>query len=146
MLSAGKSILLVDDNADDRFFVEQAWRKANIKNPLRTLEDGRHALDYLLGVGQYADRAHHPIPALLLLDIKMPGMTGFELLERLRRDERLRTLPVLILTASTAPSDVNEAYRLGANGFFIKPSSAQELVEMMAALKNCWLRFNEFPV
>lgn len=145
MLPESRTILLVDDSPDDRFLVEQAWRKAAIRNPLRSVNDGRSALEYLYGTGPFADRRLHPLPALVLLDIKMPDLTGLEVLARLRRDERLRRLPVMMLTASTMSADVEEAYRLGANGFLIKPSTLQELVELLAALKNFFLRFIEFP-
>ena len=145
MLSERRTICLVEDDPDDRFLFERAWRSAGITNPLRMCADGTQALEYLLGVGAYADRTTHPIPAMVLLDIKMPGLSGFELLDRMRREEKLRRMPALMMTASTSPADIAEAYRLGANGFFIKPSSVQELVELLAALKGCWLRFNEFP-
>jgi CheY-like chemotaxis protein len=145
VLPETQAILLVDDNPDDRFLVEHAWREAGIRNPLRSLGGGRAALDYLSGTGAYADRTLHPFPSLVLLDIKMPDLSGLEVLERLRRHETLRRLPVLMMTASTLPSDVAEAYRLGANGFFIKPSSVRELTELLAAFKACWLRFNAFP-
>ena len=145
MLPEDRTICLVEDNPDDRFLFERAWRVAGIKNPLRMCADGTQALEYLLGTGSFTDRASHPLPAMILLDIKMPGLSGFEVLDRLRRDEKLRSIPVVMMTASTSPADVSEAYRLGANGFYIKPSSVQELVELLAALRGCWLRFNEFP-
>jgi len=146
MLSPQKTVLFVDDNPDDRFLFERAWRGAAIRNPLRTLDDGRQALDYLFGRGEYADRTRYPRPGLVLLDIKMPGVSGFDVLGQLRQDGMLRTLPVLMITASTSPKDVEEAYRLGANGFFIKPSSVQDLVELLTAVNGCWLRFNEYPI
>ncbi len=145
MLPEGTLVVLVEDNPDDRFLFERAWRGASVKNPLRMVEDGQKALAYLLGTGEYADRDRHPLPGLLLLDIKMPTVSGFDVLRRLRQHEMLRILPVLMLTASTSPEDITEAYRLGANGFFIKPSSVQELMELLVSLKGCWLRFNEFP-
>lgn len=136
MLPETASVLLVDDDEDDRFLVEQAWRKAGIAHALLARGDGAAALELL--------RSGNP-PALLLLDIKMPGLSGFELLERLRADPELRRLPVLMLTASTAPSDVRRAYELGANAFFIKPSTVAELVELLGAVQACWLRRTEFP-
>jgi CheY-like chemotaxis protein len=145
MLSEGKLVALVEDNPDDRFLFERAWRGAGIKNPLRMFEDGQKALEYLFGTGEYVDRTRHPLPDLALLDIKMPGLSGLDVLERLRGDEKFRRLPVAIMTASRSPGDIAEAYRLGANAFFIKPSSIQELIELLKALKECWLRFNEFP-
>ena len=145
MLPESRTILLVEDSPDDRFLVEQAWRKAGIRNPLRSVNDGRKALEYLYGTGAFVDRKQHPLPALALVDIKMPELTGLEVLARVRGDERLRRLPVIIFTASTLAADVDEAYRLGANGFLVKPSTLQELVELLTALKNFFLRFIEFP-
>ena len=145
MLPEGTLVVLVEDNPDDRFLFERAWRGAGIKNPLRMLEDGQKALDYLFGTGEFADRAQHPLPGLILLDIKMPGLSGLDVLERLRGDGTFRSLPVAIMTASRSPDDIAEAYRLGTNAFFIKPSSVQELIDLLTAIKACWLRFNEFP-
>lgn len=145
MLDASRAAMLVDDNEDDRFLAAQAWAEAGIRNRLICLDGGRRALDYLLGAGDYADRAKHPLPAFILLDIKMPAVSGFDVLSRLRADPKLRSLPVLMLTASTAPSDVAEAHRLGANGFFVKPSTVEELVRLFAAIDGCWLKFNQFP-
>lgn len=144
MLSEKRSVLLVDDNPDDRHLFELAWRQAGIRNPLRTSPGGRDALDYLQAVGPYADRARHPLPGLVLLDIKMPDLTGLDVLERIRRDPAVGRIPVLMMTASTLPGDVEESYRRGANGYFVKPSSIQELVDLLNGLKMCWLRFNEF--
>lgn len=137
MLPETSPVLLVDDDEDDRFLVEQAWRKAGIAHALLARGDGAAALELL--------RCASPPPALLLLDIKMPGLSGFEVLERLRADPALRRLPVLMLTASTAPSDVRRAYELGANAFFIKPSTIAELIELLGAVRDCWLRRTEFP-
>ena len=145
MLEQSRAAMLVDDNEDDRFIVERAWEEAGIRNRLISVEGGQQALDYLFGAGAYADRARHPLPAFLLLDIKMPGVSGFDVLGKIRADEKLRGLPVLMLTASTAPSDVAEAHRLGANGFFIKPSAVKDLVELLRAVDGCWMRFNQFP-
>lgn len=144
MLNDLKTILLVEDNPDDRFLFRHAWKEAGITNPLRMLEGGRSALDYLRGAPPYADRTRHPLPGMLLLDIKMPDLSGLEVLENVRGDPKLRCLPVLMMTASSLPRDVEEAYRLGANGFFIKPSTLKELIDLLAALKGCWFRFNEY--
>ena len=145
MLPEYRPVLLVDDSPDDRFLLEQAWKKAGIRNPLRMMSGGRSALEFLLGSGPFADRTLHPFPAMALLDIKMPDVTGLDLLARVREHERLRRLPVFMLTASTLPADVADAYRLGANGFLIKPSAMQELIDMLTALKGFYLRFIEFP-
>lgn len=144
MRAERRAILLVEDSPDDRFLFQKAWAEAGIENTLQMLEDGLQACDYLAGAGKYADRASFPLPALILLDIKMPGKSGLEVLEWLRGREASRRIPVIMLSASTFPKDVDEAYRLGASSFVIKPSSVEELIELAAALKSYWLRFNEF--
>lgn len=136
-------VLFVDDDPDDRFLFQQAWEQAGGGDPLLSLEGGQQALDYLEGAGECSDRARFPRPILVLLDIKMPGKSGLEVLARLRAAGS--PLPVIMLTASTSPRDVAEAFRLGANSFLVKPSSLGELVELLRALKGYWLRFNEFP-
>jgi len=144
MLDERRTILVVEDNDDDQFLLREAWTKAGVANPLAFVDDGEQACAYLSGEGQYADRAAFPLPALLLLDIKLPGKSGFEILAWLREQERLKTIPVIMLTASTWPEEVVKASRLGANSFVIKPSAAQELTDFAAAVKSYWLRFNEF--
>ena len=143
MRAESRSVLLVDDNPDDRFLFQAAWTEARIGNPLCTLDSGRQACDYLAGAGKFADRVNFPLPALVILDVKMPGKSGFEVLEWLRGRAPSSFLPVIMLSASTHPKDVAEAYRLGANSFVIKPSSAAELVELAVAVKKFWLSFNE---
>ena len=139
-----RTILIVEDNDDDQFLLREAWIKAGVANPLAFVSDGEQACDYLAGEGRYADRAAYPAPVLVLLDIKLPGKSGLEILAWLREQERFKTLPVIMLTASTWPEEVAEAYRLGANSFVTKPSSAQDLTALAAAVKDYWLRFNEF--
>jgi CheY-like chemotaxis protein len=139
-----RTLLLVEDNQDDQFLFQEAWKKAGIENPLAMVEDGDQACDYLSGVGRYADRPRFPFPVMVLLDLKMPGKSGLEVLAWMRGQDKFKSLPVVVLTASTWPEDVAKAYRLGANSFVIKPSSAQELTDFVAALKGYWLRFNEF--
>lgn len=144
MRAERREILFVDDDPDDRFLFRKAWIEAGIGNPLRTLDNGQEACDYLGGAGKYADRASFPLPALVLLDIKMSGRSGFEVLEWIRGRAPSKLLPVIMMTASTSPVDAAQAYRLGANSFVIKPSSVAELIELAAALKSWWLNFNEY--
>lgn len=139
-----RTILAVEDNDDDQFLLREAWSQAGIPNPLAFVEDGEQACEYLSGGGRYSDRDSFPLPVLVLLDIKLPGKSGLEVLAWMRAQEKFRSLPVVMLTASTWPEDVVEAYRLGANSFVIKPSAAQELTDFASALGAYWLRFNEF--
>lgn len=145
MNAGDRCVLLVDDDPDERFITRQAWAQAGIAPPLREADGGDAAIAYLSGSGEYADRARFPSPLLVLLDVKMPGVTGFAVLSWIRASEDFARLPVIMLTASTSPQDVDEAYRRGANSFLVKPSSLEELVAMLRALDRYWFAFNEFP-
>lgn len=139
-----QAILLVEDNEDDVFFLQNALKAASISNPVRVACDGQRAIDYLSGTGQYTDRKAFPLPALVLLDLKLPVKGGFEVLSWLRQQIPLRSLIVLILTSSSEPSDLTEAYRLGANSYLVKPSTSARLSELANAIKKYWLEFNSF--
>jgi len=144
MADERRAVLAVEDSDDDQFLLREAWVKAGVSNPLAFVSDAEQACDYLSGEGRYADREAFPFPVLLLLDIKLPGKSGLEILAWLREQERFKTLPVIMLTASTWPEEVSAAYRLGASSFVIKPSAAQDLTDFAAAVKGYWFRFNEF--
>lgn len=138
-------ILAVDDSADDRLLLGEAIAEACPCCSIQMVEDGQRALDYLGGVGEFGDRRRFLEPDVMLLDLKMPVKSGFETLEELRRQERWRFLPVLILSASSQPQDIEKAHRLGASGYLIKPSALGELTEMMKAVAEFWTRFNHTP-
>ena len=137
-------ILLVDDSEDDVFFMQRAIKNAAIPNPVFVAEDGLKAVDYLAGNGQFSDRTAFPVPALIFLDLKMPGKKGLDVLAWLRQQEHLRSIVVVILTSSQEPSDVRQAYHLGANSFLLKPSTTERLGQLVAAVKAYWLEFNLF--
>lgn len=139
-----KPILLVDDSEDDVFFMQRALEAAAISNPVFVAEDGLKATDYLSGTGQYSDRTAFPLPALIFLDLKMPGKKGLDVLAWLRQQEALRGIVVIILTSSQEPSDLRQAYRLGANSYLVKPSTTERLCELVRAVKAYWLEFNHF--
>lgn len=139
MLPEAATILLVDDSADDRFLLRRCWAKAGIPNPLVELEDGQQAIDHL------AATSARDMPALVLLDLKMPLRNGFEVLAWMRAHEPCMRVPVIVMTASDQPGDVEEVYALGANSFLVKPSSVEELIELLLAVKAFWLRFNVYP-
>ena len=145
MLPADRAVLYADDSADDRYLMLAACKQAKIEHRLAVVEDGAQALDYLAGAGPYADRGSHPLPGLVILDVKMPKVSGLEALQRLRAWPDWSAVPVLMLSASELARDVAEAYRLGADAYLLKPSSLAELVELAAAVKDFWLRFNQFP-
>jgi CheY-like chemotaxis protein len=110
-------ILLAEDEPSSVFFFERLAKKLNIPNPIHVARDGREALDYLQGMGEFADRQRHPLPGLVILDLKMPWMTGLEVLRQIRADPGLRTLIVVMMTSSASDADIRTAYELGANAF-----------------------------
>lgn len=140
-----RAILLVEDDKNDAFFLQYAFESAGIANPLVWLEDGQKAMDYLSGTGPYSDRARFPFPCLVLLDLKLPGKGGLELLRWVRGQPVLSNLIIIVLTSSSEASDVEEAYRLGARSYLVKPLTVEKRLLMAKALKDYWLEFNEFP-
>ena len=141
-----KTILLVEDNEDDRFFMKQAQQKAGIQNPMHIVHDGQQALDYLKGAGEYGDRQKYPLPFLVLLDLKLPLVSGLEVLEWIRSQPALETIIIVFLTSSREDRDIDRAYRLRANSYLVKPATAAKLEEMVKSLGEYWLRYNEPPV
>ena len=143
-MAASNPILLVDDSEDDVFFMQRALETAGISNPVVVAEDGLKAIDYLAGTGQFSDRTAFPLPILIFLDLKMPGKKGLDVLAWLRQQEHLRSIIVLVLTSSQEPSDLRQAYHLGANSYLVKPSTTQRLGQLVTAVKAYWLEFNLF--
>jgi CheY-like chemotaxis protein len=135
-------LLLVEDNEDDAFLMTRSLKAAGIQQPIQLAADGQRAIDYLAGQGPYGDRAEFPLPSLVLLDLKLPFKSGHEVLAWMRSRRELAEIVVVVLTSSNQPSDLEEAYRLGANSYVVKPPAAQQLVEFAAALKNYWFVFN----
>ena len=139
------AILLVEDNADDEALTMRALRKNNISNEIMVARDGAEALDYLFGEGAYAGRDTGMQPALILLDLKLPKVDGFEVLRKLRADRRTRLLPVVILTSSKEQQDIANGYGLGANSYVRKQVDFQDFVEAVRQLGLYWLVLNEEP-
>jgi len=133
------TILLVEDNEDDVFLMKRALREAGITNPLRVLNDGLEAIDYLGGTGPFALREPLPAQVLVLLDLKLPRRSGHEVLEWIRQQPQFAKLIVIILTSSSEPVDLNRAYRAGANSYVVKPPTATQLLELTEAFKLWWL-------
>jgi CheY-like chemotaxis protein len=140
-----KPVLLIEDNDDDIFFMRRAFSNAAIANPMIVVQDGQSAIDYLRGQGNYSDRKEHPMPGLILLDIKLPLRTGFEVLHSIRSDNQLRAVVVVVLTTSNETIDIDAAYRLGANSYLVKPPSSGALLELTKNLKLYWLELNRGP-
>ena len=137
-------ILLAEDREDDILLIRRAFEKANLGNRLNVVRDGEQAVAYLSGQAEYADRSRHPLPDLLLLDLKMPRMDGFEVLKWIRQQPALNPLRVVVLTSSEQIRDVNLAYQLGANSFLVKPLDFDHFVEV-AQMLEYWLRMNLAP-
>lgn len=138
------ALLLVEDNEDDAFFLRRALNKAGVEQIPVHLGDGRETLAYLAGEGAYADRAAHPLPAVIFLDLNLPYKTGLQVLEWIRQRPEFARIVVIVLTSSREESDVRQAYRLGANSYVVKPSSADQLVEIAKAFRLWWLEMNLF--
>jgi CheY-like chemotaxis protein len=136
------TILLVEDNEDDAFFMQRALRDAGIQNPVQLAGDGRQAIDYLSGAGKYADRATYPLPVIVFLDLKLPFKSGHDVLEWIRAQPQFARLIVIVLTSSSEPVDLNRAYKAGANSYVVKPATAEQLLETAKAFKLWWLGQN----
>jgi two-component system response regulator len=136
------SILLVEDNDDDAMLTVLAFRHAHVSNPLVRAKDGVEALDYVFGRGAHADRGFAELPAVILLDLKLPRVSGLEVLEAIRADERTRHLPVVILTSSDEDRDRLAAYELHANSFVRKPVDYEKFVEAARQLGLYWMVLN----
>lgn len=139
------TLLLVEDDPNDVMLFRRAKDKSNLVNPLQVVEDGEAAIAYLSGQGTYADRNRYPLPALVLLDLKLPRKSGLEVLAWLRQQPGLQRLPVVVLTSSRESLDVGRAYDLGANSYLVKPVAFDSLLEMVKALGLYWLILNEKP-
>lgn len=139
-------ILHVEDREEDVFLLQYAFEHADIKNPVHVSDDGQAAIDYLAGVGKFADRDRFPLPILVLLDLKLPTKMGLEVLEWIKRQPHLKCIIVLILSSSIYEGDIERAYELGVNAFLVKPSSSKVLTDMCKAIKHFWLMHNRPPM
>jgi CheY-like chemotaxis protein len=138
-------ILIVDDRQDDFLLMRHGFHRAGLLNPLHWVSSGEEAIQYLNGSGRYSHRVEHPLPDLILLDLKMLGMDGFEVLTWIRRQPGIRILPVVVLTSSEQIQDVNHAYSLGANSFLVKPLDFMNYAELAKILRDFWLKCARRP-
>lgn len=124
-------VLYAEDDENDTFFMERAFAKMAARDSLRIVCNGQLVTEYLLGAGQFADRGKFPVPDLLLLDVKMPQMSGLEALQWIRQRQEFEGLPIVMLTSSTQESDVDFCVQKGANAYLVKPSRADQLAELI---------------
>ena len=136
---ASATILYVEDEETDVFFMRRALRLAGLEAALRVVADGQQAIDYLAGTGSFADRGEHPLPTLVLLDLNLPLISGFEVLRWLREQSVFQDLPVVVFSSSMRPEDQSRAQDLGANEYLQKPSSAMDFPRVVSQLRTRWL-------
>ena len=138
-------MLLVEDNESDVDLTRRALQKGHIEDELVVAEDGQIALEYLLGIGAYEGRDVNKTPAVVLLDLKLPRIPGLEVLRRIRQDERIKHLPVVVLTTSSENADLATSYKLGANSYLRKPVDFTEFSESVNKICFYWLKLNRHP-
>ena len=138
-------ILLVEDNPDDAALTLRAFKRSHLINPISVARDGVEALDFLFARDAYVGRVHEPLPALVLLDLKLPRLDGLGVLRAIRADARTRFLPVVILTSSKEEEDLISGYSLGANSYVRKPVDFVEFMEAAKVLGIFWMMLNQLP-
>lgn len=139
-----KVVLCVDDDADSVFLLRRAMGKAEPVCSMRVASDGQIAIDYFKGSGKFQDRQAYPLPCLVLLDLKLPGVPGLDVLQWIRSEAGLM-VPVVILSSSQDEVDISTAYKLGANAYLVKPSDMDQLLEMAKMIAGFWLTQNTPP-
>jgi CheY-like chemotaxis protein len=147
MKTEGKmiTILLADDDPDDRQLTRDAFAENRLVNMLHTVEDGEELMEYLRRQGRYADQKNVPLPGLILLDLNMPRKDGREALKEIKADPELRRIPIVVLTTSKAEEDILRTYDLGVNSYVTKPVTFKSLVELIKVLGRYWFEVVELP-
>jgi CheY-like chemotaxis protein len=135
----------VDDRDDDITLAMWAFRKAELAHTITQVLGGKEAIAYLEGAGAYSDRAKYPLPQMVLLDLKMPEVNGFDVLTWIRKHNHTRALPVIILSGSAWRQDIEHAYELGANSYLLKPSELDNFVTMVRTLHKYWFQNSRLP-
>jgi CheY-like chemotaxis protein len=145
MANGRPTLLVVEDNEDDIFFIDRIFRQIEARCHLKFARDGVEAVEYLAGQGRYKDREEYPIPTMILMDLKMPRMNGFEVLEWMQKRPEIRLIPTVVVTSSTLQDDVTRAYRLGANAVMNKPVDKDSLTQMLKSFHVYWSEYVEMP-
>jgi CheY-like chemotaxis protein len=133
------AILLVEDRADDVLFFERALQRTSFDHPLHTVPDGQTAIEYLSGTAVYANRTAFPFPSLIILDLKTPRLGGFDVIQWMRLNPATKLTPIIVLSSSADPQDINRAYQLGANAFMVKPADHRALDRLLRTIGEFWL-------
>jgi len=139
------TILMADDDADDRQLTREALEDARLINDIRFVENGEELMEYLRRQGKYAPPAEAPRPGIILLDLNMPRKDGRTVLKELKQDADLRTIPVVVLTTSKSDEDVYRSYDLGVNSYIVKPVTFEALVDTLQTLEKYWFEIVELP-
>lgn len=137
-----RSILVAEDRVEDAEILEMAFRRAGIRRRLDFVRDGNEAVHYLEGAGRYSDRGAHPLPTLMLLDLKMPLRDGFDVLTWLRKQPTFGSMVVIVFTTSAVQTEVKRAYRMGANSYVVKPGSLGQLEKVARNIEDYWFGVN----
>lgn len=137
-----RPILLVDDNPDDIMIAKRAFTKVQVHNKIYVTHDGEEAIQFLRKEGPYKDV---PTAGLVILDLNMPKVSGFEVLETIKGDENLKSIPIIVLTSSSRPEDIERAYELGCNSFIVKPINFEDFIEAVMEIKRYWLSLSKIP-
>jgi CheY-like chemotaxis protein len=138
-------ILLVEDNPEDIELTLRALKKSKLANTIVVAEDGEEALDFIFARGKYSDRSTICSPKVILLDLKLPKISGIEVLKEIKKDPRTSIIPVVILTSSTQEVDIEESYKLGANSYIVKPVNFENFIQSLRQMNDYWLVLNRLP-
>jgi len=133
------TILVVEDDPNDQFLVEHAFRKIGVTDPIQVVGDGAEAIAYMMGEGKYADRTKYAYPTFIITDLKMPRADGFEVLAFLKGNPEWAVIPTIVLSASSDPDDIKKSYMLGASSYHIKPPGPEELQKQLAVINDYWM-------
>ena len=139
------NILLAEDNIDHAHLVIQSFKNYQVANKIHHVEDGREALDFLFRLGKYSDPKTSPRPHVFLLDLRMPKVDGLEVLQEVKTNEDLKTIPIVVLTSSSAEMDIVKAYKYSANSYIVKPMDFKGFTNLMEVLGFYWLGWNHYP-
>jgi CheY-like chemotaxis protein len=137
-----RPILLVDDDTNDIMIAKRAFEKSQIHNKIYVTHNGEEAIQFLRKEGKYKDM---PTTGLVILDLNMPKVDGFEVLETIKGDEKLKSTPIIVLTSSSRPEDIERAYKLGCNSFIVKPVNFEDFIEAVMEIKRYWLSLSKIP-